>query len=77
MSGTQTLNQSIQTLVESLETIKGDGLTLAQMMDEFSRAIESYKQYQAMISNGSLDVKEVKMNEAGDLIESNFNWQGM
>lgn len=77
MSGNQTINQSIQTLNECLETIKGDDVGISSIMDEFSRAIDCYTKYQSLIVNDTLDVKEMQLNEAGELIEIGFDWRGM
>lgn len=76
MSGPQKLNTALESMVRCLETMKNEQLTLTEMMDEFSRAIEGYKQYQACVSNESLDVKEVRF-EAGELIEASYNWKDM
>jgi exonuclease VII small subunit len=76
MSSHQTLNQSINTMVEVLEAMKGEKLSLDETMNEFSKAIESYQSCQNYLSNEKLDVKEVKI-EIGEFVESNFDWQGM
>jgi len=76
MPGTQKLAQAIENMTQSLDSVKADGLALSEMMSEFSRAIEAYKQYQAYVSGETMDVKEVRI-ENGILIEVEYKWQDM
>jgi exonuclease VII small subunit len=74
MPSTQKLSETIETMVQVLETMKNDELSLDEMMEAFSRAIESYKQYQACISNECLDVLEIKV-EMDQLVECKYEWR--
>jgi|JI10StandDraft_1071094.scaffolds.fasta_scaffold306261_2 exodeoxyribonuclease VII small subunit len=76
MSGHQKLSQSIDTLVEVLEAMKSEELTLDQTMIEFTKAIESYRHCQDYLSSATLDVKEVKV-DASQFVEANFDWKEM
>ncbi|MCC7460069.1 MAG: hypothetical protein IT286_02085 [Proteobacteria bacterium] len=76
MSDSQKLAQVIQTMTSALESVKGEGLSIADMMKEFSLAIDAYKQYSAHFSAETMDVKEVRV-ENGKLIEVEYKWQDM
>jgi hypothetical protein len=76
MPSTQKLAQTIEIMENSLERIKTDRLLLSEIMHEFSRAIDAYKQYSAHVSVDTMDVKEVRI-ENGKLIEIEYKWQDM
>ncbi len=77
MSDHQTLAKSIQGMTSALDKIKEDELTLTQMMEAFSNAIQSYQQFELNMGSESLDVKEVKISESGALKEYDFEWRSM
>lgn len=74
MSDTQKLAQVIQSMTDCLENVKGEGLCIADMMDEFSRAIDAYKQYSSHFSTETMDVKEIRV-ENGKMIEVEYKWK--
>ena len=76
MPSTQKLAQCIEAMANSLESIKTDSLPLSELMDEFYRAIEAYKQYQSHVSVDTMDVSEVRI-ENGKLIEARYDWRAM
>lgn len=65
----------LQRMAGVLETIKADDLPLNQMMDEFLIAMEAYQKFEIHVANETLDVKEVKLGDAGTFDETEFEWR--
>lgn len=77
MSDHQKLDQLIGTMTSVLESIKADGLTVTQMIDEFSRAARAYQEFEMAVANDRMDVIEVKVDESGAFKEQSFEWKNL
>ncbi len=77
MRSIETLENHIGHLAGCLDRLKRQDLSLSQLMDEFTIALDSFRMIQENLSQETLDVVEMKTGDATTFEKHSFDWKNL
>lgn len=77
MRSIETLEHHMGHLSGCLDRLKCQEVSLSQLMDEFTLALDSFRMIQESLSQETLDVVEMKTGDATTFEKHPFDWKNL